>query len=1494
MRRTFFPPIFFMLILFILTPIFSYSSQEPFIPREFSELYYNYKEVLAEINLENIMRNIVYFSSLGSRVTGYPGSYEASEYIASKFREYGLEPLNGSYFHEYTVTVPLDRESSVTVLPEGITFKAYALWPNGVQTCRTPPEGIEGILLYVGEGTLRELSEAAQLSGVDLEDSIVLMEFNSEKDWIAMDNWVRAASFGAKAVIFIAPEDTTRLEAESKYLKTPINVPRLYVNRDDGLTLKALAQSRSLLKVRVKLDMRYENVIARNVVGIIKGSSFPDEVIIFSAYYDCWSIVPSLAPGADEASGIAILLELARFFAEHKPQRTLWFVAFSGHWQAMAGAREFVEKFYFSDEVLSGRTKLYLLMNLHISSESPALTYVNYGAGYGYSNTRHLSSIITIMEQCKNALENFGFPASTYVETRWDMGLHMDSYFVHEAEVVAIARSASLSYVTTRCARLTWGSPFSTVKKVNLENLKIQGAFIFASAYTLANIDSLGLSWDMVSPKRYHVEAGYGLPSGGFARLEGDVTRFDPKTRWYIFDGLENYDILIWVNYIAGYMAMPNPVMTYIVKASPNGSFTINGIGADAAFGLGWIRTPTHVIQVFCINKTTGAIEWFSDSGIWSWSSIFGLDRPAKFVRVSVFKCASVTLYGINASMAPLQVNDFRTHAPPVFWGAIPSPSARASIRESVAMIFLPDKTVFEILQVPNIILINASEQHPEGAGFLADAQRELRINVPIQAAKDMYYLNRERYGLAKRFETSTVLGELSIKASGTYLKRVFEALDMRDYEGAYGAALAAMAWQTVGYGEMSSLILDMTHASLIYSVLLIPFTFLTERLLFPFRGRKRILSLFITFAAPYLIFYLLHPGSQIALAAPMATMSYAILFFSAIVIIFIIGNLEGVMREIREKIIGPHFARMSRSGAFLSAISAGIEDMKRRKLRSFLIMSLIALTTFSLTSLASFYGAISPTSQKIPLAYTPYKGLLIEKYAGFEPISYEMMAMVRWGVIGGEHLIVYRSWYYPTWSPDILSIRPVIQVMTPKGSYDFYAVLGLMPQEIELSPVIRTGLEGRWFIENELTVCILSKKLAEKLNIQINDSIVYSGLKLTVIGLLDDEIFSQIIDLNGRVLAPIDIWSVAPLARALELPLTEVMKMARETIPLDHLLIVPFKLARKIFAAPVYSIAVKIEDPEKAMKSAEELTMMMTIPLTAYVSGEESAYLYSRYLWVSLLGLHHLLILCIIVGLNILSAMLGAVHERTSEIKIFSAVGLAPLHVATIFLTQSSIYGIVGGIIGYLTGLAALRLLISIKFFPPGFIPNFAASTALLPLGLSMGIAVSSALYPSLKSSKLVTPSLERKWKLTAKPLENEWYIVFPFRAPEEEAQGVLEFMKEYLISQTTETIGSFMTLTEPKIWRKDADIIMEANVQIAPFDANVTQSVFLIAKPQPNVVPPIYEFHMHLHLLSGNRETWIRSNRSFIDRIRKQLLLWRSLRETDRRKYISAAKGG
>lgn len=40
-------------------------------------------DALNDVQMENIKEHVKYFSSLGSRVTGYPGSYLAAEYIAN-------------------------------------------------------------------------------------------------------------------------------------------------------------------------------------------------------------------------------------------------------------------------------------------------------------------------------------------------------------------------------------------------------------------------------------------------------------------------------------------------------------------------------------------------------------------------------------------------------------------------------------------------------------------------------------------------------------------------------------------------------------------------------------------------------------------------------------------------------------------------------------------------------------------------------------------------------------------------------------------------------------------------------------------------------------------------------------------------------------------------------------------------------------------------------------------------------------------------------------------------------------------------------------------------------------------------------------------------------------------------------------------------------------------------------------------------------------------
>jgi hypothetical protein len=65
---------------------------------------------------------------------------------------------------------------------------------------------------------------------------------------------------------------------------------------------------------------------AKNISVEISGTSRPDEIIVIGAHYDS----VEQAPGADDnSSGVAGMLEMARRFATHQPNRTLRFVAWT-------------------------------------------------------------------------------------------------------------------------------------------------------------------------------------------------------------------------------------------------------------------------------------------------------------------------------------------------------------------------------------------------------------------------------------------------------------------------------------------------------------------------------------------------------------------------------------------------------------------------------------------------------------------------------------------------------------------------------------------------------------------------------------------------------------------------------------------------------------------------------------------------------------------------------------------------------------------------------------------------------------------------------------------------------------------------------------------------------------------------------------------------------------------------------------------------------------
>jgi aminopeptidase YwaD len=146
------------------------------------------------------------------------------------------------------------------------------------------------------------------------------------------------------------------------------------------------------------LDIRNEYISAyqaKNVIGIIPGKR-KKEYVFFTAHYDHLGRMGKDAffPGGnDNASGVAMLLSLAKFYHENPPEYTIVFCFFSGEEAGLLGSKYFVENPWVKLK------KIKFVLNVDImGSASKGITVVN--------ATKHEASfkrLVTINEK-KNYL----------------------------------------------------------------------------------------------------------------------------------------------------------------------------------------------------------------------------------------------------------------------------------------------------------------------------------------------------------------------------------------------------------------------------------------------------------------------------------------------------------------------------------------------------------------------------------------------------------------------------------------------------------------------------------------------------------------------------------------------------------------------------------------------------------------------------------------------------------------------------------------------------------------------------------------------------------------------------------------------------------------------------------------------------------------------------------------------------------------------------------
>jgi ABC-type lipoprotein release transport system permease subunit len=101
--------------------------------------------------------------------------------------------------------------------------------------------------------------------------------------------------------------------------------------------------------------------------------------------------------------------------------------------------------------------------------------------------------------------------------------------------------------------------------------------------------------------------------------------------------------------------------------------------------------------------------------------------------------------------------------------------------------------------------------------------------------------------------------------------------------------------------------------------------------------------------------------------------------------------------------------------------------------------------------------------------------------------------------------------------------------------------------------------------------------------------------------------------------------------------------------------------------------------------------------------------------------------IIVMIAGIGILNLLLMAVYERTREIGLLGAMGLKPRQIATTFILEGTLIGIVGVIVGIVLGLAANLSLGKVGMD----YSQFAGVTEYMAL-------ISGRVYPTLGVSKL------------------------------------------------------------------------------------------------------------------------------------------------------------
>lgn len=1452
----------------------------------------------------------------GSRVIGYPGSAKASRFVEGELRKIGLKNVEVETF---TTSVPMDRGASLSVGTRKV--RLHPLWPNMVRTSQVSAEGVTGPLASIGRAKLSEMADKT------MRGSIAIADFNCGNDW------VNAVRMGAKAVIFVEPEITLRGEAEAKHMTIPVDVPRFWVSRKDAAPLLASAASQQ--EARLESRMPWERVKGRNILARIEGSDpkLKKQIVIVSAYYDSIGIAPSLAPGADSASGIAGLLELARVLQKHPPKRTVWLLATDGHYQGLAGIRYWLDKHldefsrpgvgermgvffsrlpFIKDKQIRPRKDVYLFCGLDLSTQSEGVGI--FFKGYFYDARDDLkgrySDLATVTrENAERVAKALGRdPEVAFADGVNDIaGKNWRNYIpgkiAFDAESVSIAGGIGATFATLNDSRPLLETPFDTADRVNAANLgkQVRTVACLIDHYLQDPTQTGRLGSNMFPIRDPNNFQRIGI-QGGFAEVAGQVVEYDPR-KSFVPNQPVGDSIAIVRNYNKSFMGVR---ANLVEMTDDKGNFKFPGIApVTAYFG----PHPT-TLAAYKLDQDTGGIMFAPDMGAFGGEfdySAFDVATSSKMMPVIVFPCVATNLFDLVdpqslRALGGLQVLDGQTNGPLRMFGfSVAVPEPMVSHVEDGAVIFTPPDTNIKVIMdagpaATRLLLLNNKVSKSKSTAQSAADAEGIGYNVgngmtitqtAYKAARDMWILDEFRISrLAKYRIINQGLNKLHDRAEEE-LRKADEALKNRNFEAFEAYSRSAWGFEARAYPDVQKTASDVVRGVLFYLALLLPFAFFLERLFFGWADLYRQLTTFLLiFVVVAVGFMRIHPAFEITSNPVIVILAFIMLALSGLVIALVSGKFEEQLRALNRQVSGVHRVDIGRVSVAAAAFSLGVSNMRRRKARTVLTCVSLILVTFIVLSFTSIVNELRFNARPTPNKPT-YNGIMLRT------AMWEVLQEPAYRVLNDEYGrtrdVAPRAWFFGA----ALGEQSFLTVKNGDKRYDAKAAIGLTPAEDKVTNPSKTLETGRWFRENEEHAIILPERMAKELGVTAGDvgkaSVRFAGVPYTVIGILKSKDFRNLKDLDGEPLTPVD-FILMNKQQAQSKSMGEAGFREYTHMDPDTTFIIPYDTLVNM-GGEMRSIAIDFVTPEEVQTKLD--TLMQRLGLNLYAGKGDRIYRFSSIGASSGKGFAAIIIPIIIAALSVLKTMLDSVYERVREIGIFSSIGLAPNHIAMLFFAEATVYGILGAVSGYLIGQGVSKFLAETGYLS-GLTLNFSSMSAVISTMLVMGIVWLSTLYPARKASEVATPAIDRSWKVP-EPDGDTWRIPLPFSVTGDQASGLNGFLGEWFKAYEEYSVGDFVTQdveAEEFPTEKGTGYALTCKAWLAPFDLGVSQGLKL--ETLPTAMEDVFEIHVILTRMSGDISNWKRVNRRFLNTLRKQFLIWRTLRAEERDRYLSSGGTG